>query len=47
VSPQDLDSGEPGFAMIGAKSYGRSRTFLLATGLSQLTSIFDVFIKIQ
>jgi thioredoxin reductase len=47
VSPQDLDSGEPGFAMIGAKSYGRSRTFLLATGLSQLTSIFDVFVKIQ
>jgi thioredoxin reductase len=40
VAPRDLESGEPGFALIGAKSYGRSRTFLLQTGLAQLDSIF-------
>src|SRR5262249_41620268 len=28
VTPADLDSGEPGFHMAGAKSYGRARTFL-------------------
>lgn len=39
VSPPDLDSGEPGFYFIGAKSYGRSRTFLLRTGLAHLEEI--------
>jgi hypothetical protein len=39
VSPRDLESGEPGFALVGAKSYGRARTFLLRTGLSQLEAI--------
>jgi thioredoxin reductase len=41
VSPADLDSGEPGFAMIGAKSYGRSRTFLLSTGLAQIETLLQ------
>jgi thioredoxin reductase len=41
VSPADLASGEPDFHLIGAKSYGRSRTFLLRTGYAQLESILD------
>jgi len=39
VSAADLASGEPGFALIGHKSYGRSRAFLLQTGLAQLETI--------
>jgi thioredoxin reductase len=39
VSARDLESGEPGFALVGAKSYGRSRAFLLQTGLAQLEAI--------
>jgi hypothetical protein len=42
VAPGDLASGEPGFSMIGSKSYGRSRTFLLATGYSQTEAILDL-----
>lgn len=41
VRSEDLASGEPGFYLIGAKSYGRSRNFLIRTGLGQLESIFD------
>jgi len=36
---QDLASGEPGFALVGAKSYGRLPTFLLQTGLAQIEAI--------
>jgi hypothetical protein len=39
VSPEDHGSGEPGFYLLGAKSYGRSRTFLLRTGLVHLEAI--------
>jgi thioredoxin reductase len=41
VKPQDLASGEPRFHMIGAKSYGRARTFLLQTGYAQVETILD------
>ena len=41
VSPADLASGEPGFHLIGAKSYGRSRNFLLQTGYAQIATILD------
>jgi len=41
LRPDDLDSGEPGFHLIGSKSYGRARTFLLKTGLAQLEQIFE------
>lgn len=41
VKPADLASGEPRFHMIGAKSYGRSRTFLLQTGYAQIETILD------
>jgi hypothetical protein len=39
VVPADLDSGEPGFYLAGAKSYGRARTFLLKSGYVQLDTI--------
>ena len=41
VAPLDLASGEPGFHLLGAKSYGRARTFLLQTGYAQLETILD------
>jgi thioredoxin reductase len=45
VSSADLESGEPGFALVGHKSYGRARTFLLSTGYAQLEKILDGFKK--
>ncbi|MFQ5700550.1 MAG: hypothetical protein ACE5HU_01750, partial [Acidobacteriota bacterium] len=41
VSPADLDSGEPGFHLIGSKAYGRARSFLIKTGLAQLDMIME------
>lgn len=41
VTPAQLASGEPGFHLVGRKSYGRAGTFLLQTGLRQLEQIFD------
>jgi hypothetical protein len=41
VAPSDLGSGEPGFHLAGAKSYGRARTFLLRTGYAQLEIILN------
>ena len=41
VTPADLGSGEPGFYLVGAKSYGRSATFLLRTGLAHLEVILN------
>jgi hypothetical protein len=41
VRPADLASGEPGFHLVGAKSYGRLPTFLLRNGLEQLETILD------
>lgn len=37
----DLDSGEPGFFLIGAKSYGRSNAFLLRDGIRHVEMILD------
>lgn len=39
LAPKDLLSGEPGFHLLGIKSYGRMPTFLLQTGFSQLETI--------
>jgi len=41
IAPADLESGEPGFYLAGAKSYGRARTFLLQSGYAQLQTILD------
>lgn len=40
VSPQDLQSGEPGLFIVGVKSYGRNPGFLLQSGNDQLDAIF-------
>lgn len=37
---RDLDSGEPGFHLLGCKSYGRSNTFLLRDGITHMEMIF-------
>jgi len=42
VRSEDLESGEPNFFFVGSRSYGRARTFLLQTGLSQLETILDI-----
>lgn len=39
VTPADLASGEPGYWLVGSRAYGRSRSFLLQTGLGQLEVI--------
>jgi thioredoxin reductase len=41
LTGKDLESGEPGFHLIGHKSYGRSSTFLLKDGLLQLETILE------
>lgn len=41
VAPEDLETGEPGFYFAGARSYGRSRTFLLRTGYAHLGRMLD------
>jgi thioredoxin reductase len=41
LGADDLASGEPRFHLVGAKSYGRARTFLLQTGYAQLATILD------
>jgi thioredoxin reductase len=41
VAKEDFGTGEPGYFFIGARAYGRSRTFLLQTGLQQLRTILD------
>jgi thioredoxin reductase len=37
----DLASGEPGFHLVGSKSYGRMPSFLLRTGLQHLEQILE------
>ena len=41
VAKEDFASGEPNYYFVGARAYGRSRTFLLQTGLQQLETILD------
>jgi hypothetical protein len=41
LAAADLASGEPGFHLIGAKSYGRMSTFLLENGIAQVETILD------
>ncbi len=45
LSQEDLGSGELGFHLAGAKSYGRARTFLLQNGYSQIESILTALEK--
>jgi thioredoxin reductase len=41
VGPQDLATGEPNYFFIGARAYGRSRTFLLQTGFAQVETLLE------
>lgn len=41
VDARDLSTEEPGFYFIGARSYGRARTFLLHTGLRHVETILE------
>ena len=42
LSPKDLESGEPGFYLIGQKAYGRMTAFLLENGRAQVETIFQM-----
>jgi hypothetical protein len=42
VDERDLGSDEQGFFLVGAKSYGRARTFLLQTGQQQLETVLSL-----
>jgi len=39
---ETLKNPEPGFFIIGSKSYGRNSTFLIRTGLSQVVEVFTL-----
>lgn len=41
VTAADLGSGEPGFHLVGARSYGRSSAFLLRDGIRHVEMILD------
>ena len=41
VSAEDLETGEPGYYLVGSKSYGRMASFLLKDGISQVETIVD------
>jgi thioredoxin reductase len=41
VAREDFATGEPNYFFVGARAYGRSRTFLLQTGFQQLETILD------
>jgi thioredoxin reductase len=41
VALSDLESGEPNYFFVGARAYGRSRTFLLQTGFAQVETILE------
>ena len=41
VSASDLETGEPDYWLVGGRSYGRARTFLLQTGLRDIETILQ------
>ncbi|HEY2092395.1 MAG TPA: NAD(P)-binding domain-containing protein [Thermoanaerobaculia bacterium] len=41
LATEDFASGEPNYYFIGARAYGRSRTFLLQTGFAQVETILE------
>lgn len=40
--PETLKNPEPGFFILGSKSYGRNNTFLMRTGWEQVNEVFSV-----
>lgn len=43
--PETLTNPEPGFFILGAKSYGRSSQFLLRVGIEQIEAVFSLIAK--
>ena len=43
--PETLTNPEPGFFILGAKSYGRSSQFLLRVGIEQIEAVFSMIAK--
>jgi thioredoxin reductase len=43
--PETLRNPEPGFFILGAKSYGRNSTFLLQVGWQQVDDVFETLIE--
>lgn len=43
--PETLTNPEPGFFILGAKSYGRSSQFLLRVGIEQIEAVFSLIPK--
>lgn len=41
LAKEDFASGEPNYFFVGARAYGRSRTFLLQTGFAQVETILE------
>lgn len=41
VGRVDLETGEPNYFLVGARAYGRNRTFLLQTGFAQVEALLD------
>jgi thioredoxin reductase len=41
LNRHDLESGEPDFYFVGARGYGRARSFLLQSGLAQIETIVE------
>ncbi len=44
TGPEALLNPEPGFFILGAKSYGRNSQFLLRTGWEQVNAVFDTLL---
>jgi len=45
TGPETLLNPEPGFFILGAKSYGRNSQFLLRTGWEQVNAVFDTLLN--
>ena len=43
--PDSLTNPEPGFFILGAKSYGRNSQFLLRAGWQQVDDVFESLIE--
>ena len=44
VGPEVLQTTEPGFYVIGSKSYGRDPRFLFSVGLQQIRDLFKLIV---
>ncbi len=47
VGAEALTNPEPGFFILGAKSYGRNPTFLMRNGFAQVDEVFDLLVELR